>query len=95
MFIAVVPLHTRNCHPSICHPQTGSLLLSYKGVIKFQDSILRVSFLSLVWIPQKGYEYFNGEVIPRSRSRDSGNGIGQEENPMKEFATKIITIVFS
>lgn len=95
MFIAVVLLPIRNCHHSICHPQTGSLFLSYKGVIKFQDSILRVSFLSLVWRAQKGYESFNGEVILRSRSRDSGNETGQEENLMKEFATKIITVVFS
>lgn len=80
----------------------GSLLVFHKGAIEFQDSILRVDFISLVWIPQKQslrqrlqYRYITGEAIPRSRSRDSVSRIVQEENPVKEFAMEIITIVFS
>ena len=80
----------------------GSLFLPYKGAFEFQDSILRGGFLNLVWVPQKqslrqglGYRCFNGEVIPRSRSRDGGSGIGQEEHSVKESAREIIIAVFN
>lgn len=93
-----------HCCRATAHQELSSLYLSptNRVLVAVLQGSNRISgfhfegcFLSLVWIPQKGYRYFNGEVIPRSRSRDNGNGIGQEENPVKEFAMKIITIVFS
>ena len=70
--------------------------------MQFQDFILKVSFLSLVQIPPKqslkqgiGLRHFNGDVVPRSISRNSGWGIGQEENSVKGLSMEMITSVCS